>query len=436
MYENKKIFVLGMARSGYSVAKLLANKNDILVVDQAAQDKDKIKELESLGVKFIQTDKPNDYFDNTFDVLIKNPGIMPYHETVLKANKLAKPVLNEMEVAYHYLPKEVFIIGITGSNGKTTTTTIVYEILKMMKINVVLGGNIGYPLSEIVPVVNENSVLLLEISDHQLANFKDFKTNISVITNIYPTHLDFHGTYENYIKIKSKIFNHHTKDDLAILNYTNEDSRKTYKNILSKKLFFNSKQSYVAKDGTIIINGREIININDIKIKGLHNYENIMAALLVINYFGINKKIIYDVLNNFNGVEHRIEFVKEENGVKYYNDSKATNPTSTIVALKSFKDPIHLILGGMERKQDFHELDNYIKNVKVIYAIGEASTRIADYANQMKIECKECKTLQKAMEEVKKSVKEKEIVLLSPASASWDQYDKFEDRGNEFKLLC
>ncbi len=436
MYENKKIFVLGMARSGYSVAKLLAGKNDILVADANAQDEEKVKELENLGVKFIQTDKPNDYFDNTFDLLIKNPGIMPFHETIKKAEELKIPVLNEMEVAYNYLPKDVFIIGITGSNGKTTTTTMVYEMLKTMNINVVLGGNIGFPLSEIVPQIKKDSILLLEISDHQLINFNNFKTNISVLTNICPTHLDFHGTYEKYIKAKAKIFNHHTKSDIAILNYANEDSKKAYNNILSKKEFFNNDKNYLDNDGNIIINNDIIINICDIRVKGMHNYENILAALLVVNYFGIDKKIVYNFLNNFNGVEHRIEFVKEENNIKYYNDSKATNPTSTIVALKSFKEPVHLILGGMERKQDFHELDNDIKNVKVIYAIGEVSNRIVDYAKEMNIKCIDCKTLQKAVKEAKKEAKSGDVILLSPASASWDKYAKFEDRGNEFKSLC
>ena len=435
MFENKKIFILGMAKSGYNVAKLLCKNNDILITDKNDQDEEKVKELESLGVKFIKTDNPMNLFDESFDMVIKNPGIMPFHELLIKAEKLNIPIYNEMEVAYHFLPKNIKIIGVTGSNGKTTTTTMIYDILKKMNKPVVLGGNIGYPLSEVIPLTKENDILLLEISDHQLLNFHDFKTNISVLTNLCQTHLDYHKTYENYKKVKHNIFNHHTKEDLAIINAKNEDSMILTSDINSTKEYFNGKDAYV-KDNAIFIKDEKILDTKDILVKGMHNYENIMACLLVINEFGIDKDIVKDYFKHFKGVKHRIEFICEKDGVKYFNDSKATNPTSTITALNAFEEDTYLILGGMQRSQNFHELDNAIKNVKKIYAIGETTDEVYEYAKSMNILCEKCYTLNVAMQSIKNDNLKKGVVLLSPASASWDQYDKFETRGDEFTGLA
>ena len=435
MFENKKIFILGMARSGYNVAKLLYKNNEIVITDKNDQDEEKVKELESLGVKFIKSDNPLEIFNDSFDMVIKNPGVMPTHPLLTYASSKNIPIYNEMEVAYHFLPKNITIIGVTGSNGKTTTTTMIYELLKLMKRPVVLGGNIGYPLSEVIPLIHEGDILLLEISDHQLINFNDFKTNISVLTNLCQTHLDYHGTYENYKKVKHNIFNHHTKEDIAIINAGNEDSMILTSDINSTKEYFNGKDAYV-RDNAIYIEDEKIIDTKDILVKGKHNYENIMACLLVIKEFGIDKEIIKKFFSTFKGVEHRIEFICEKGGVKYYNDSKATNPTSTITALNAFEDDTYLILGGMERCQDFHELDNAIKNVKKIYAIGQTTEKVYEYAQSMNILCEKCYTLNEAMNKIKKDNIKKGVVLLSPASASWDQYDKFETRGEEFAGLA
>lgn len=435
MFENKKIFILGMARSGYNVAKLLYKNNEIVITDKNDQDEEKVKELESLGVKFIKSDNPLEIFNDSFDMVIKNPGVMPTHPLLTYASSKNIPIYNEMEVAYHFLPKNITIIGVTGSNGKTTTTTMIYELLKLMKKPVVLGGNIGYPLSEVIPLIHEGDILLLEISDHQLINFNDFKTNISVLTNLCQTHLDYHGTYENYKKVKHNIFNHHTKDDIAIINAGNEDSMVLTSDINSTKEYFNGKDAYV-KDNAIYIEDEKIIDTKDILVKGKHNYENIMACLLVIKEFGIDKEIIKKFFSTFKGVEHRIEFICKKGGVKYYNDSKATNPTSTITALNAFEEDTYLILGGMERCQDFHELDNAIKNVKKIYAIGQTTEKVYEYAQSMNILCEKCYTLNEAMNKIKNDNIKKGVVLLSPASASWDQYDKFETRGEEFKNIA
>lgn len=434
MYENLKILIIGAGKSGISVAKLLAGKNNIVLSDINPLDDTTKEELNSLGVEVVITENQLSLLNNTWDLVIKNPAIMYTSDIVKKINELGLRCENEMEVAYHFLPKDITIIGITGSNGKTTTTTIVYELLKRMHQNVVLGGNIGYALCEIINNIHSNDILLLEISDHQLCDFNDFKTHIGAITNICPTHLDYHGTYEHYMFTKGKIFNKHTNNDIAIINAENEDSLVVSKNIPSRKIYFNDDINYI-RDGKIYVDNNEIINTNDIKLKGQHNYEDILMALLIVKQFAFDINVIRDFLKDFNGVEHRIEFVKEINGVEYYNDSKSTNPTATITALKTFNKPIHLILGGLERNQDFNELNDYLKNVKYIYAIGTITDRVYDYAKSVGIPCYSCYELKNAMQEIEKHVENGDIVLLSPGSSSQDQYKRFEDRGIEFKNI-
>ncbi len=439
MYENKKILILGAAKSGIAVARLLANKNNEIVLTDINEIDENVKnELESLNIKIIITKNQLELLDDSWDIIIKNPAIAVTSELIKKCNMLNLRVENEIEVAYHFLPQNVTIIGVTGSNGKTTTTTIIYEILKRMNKKIVLGGNIGTPLSELLPNIKENDILLLEISDHQLCDIHDFKTNISVLTNICPTHLDYHGTYEHYKNTKSKIFNHHTEKDIAIINMDSTDALEESANILSQKYYFSSKKnncSAYLKDDKIYLNDKEVLDINDIKLKGIHNYENIMAALLVIQNFSLDLNIVKKFLSEFGGVEHRQEFVKQVNNVEYYNDSKSTNPTSTITALKTFKKPVHLILGGLNRNQDFHELDDYMKYVCYIYAIGSTTDIVDEYAKSMNIPCYKAYNLKNALEFIKTNVKENEVVLLSPGSSSQDQYPHFEDRGNEFKNI-
>ncbi len=435
MIENKKVLILGMAKSGYEVAKLIANSNNnITITDIKDQNKEQIKELEKLNINFIKTNEPEKILDESYDILIKNPAVFPFHPCVKKARDLNIPVINEMEVAYHYINKPIKIIGVTGSNGKTTTVTLINEVLKSAGISVKLGGNIGTPLSKIVSTLEENDILLLEISDHQLIDMNDFKTDISVLTNLCPTHLDYHGSYENYKNVKKKIFNHHTNSDIAIINAANYDSLNLTQDILSKKIYFNNENNYILND-KIYIDNKPVIDTSEIILKGTHNYENILATFLVAQILNIDFTYVIEVLKKFKGVEHRIEFVKNINGVTYYNDSKSTNPTATITALKSFAGNIHLILGGMDRNQDFRDLTPYKSKIKCIYAIGEVRNRIIEYAEKENICVHDFVTLEEAMKDIINNVKEGDIVLLSPASASWDQYLRFEDRGEEFKRI-
>lgn len=436
MFKGKKFFVLGMARSGYEAALVLSQANKVLITDRKEQELFKVKELEDNGVKVVITEDPIDLLDETYDYVVKNPGIKLDHPIVIKAGILNIPVINEVEVAYQYLPN-VKIIGITGSNGKTTTTTLIYEILKHANLPVHLGGNIGYPLCSLVNKCNDGDILVLEISGHQLHDVKDFKTDISVMTNLSEVHIDHFGSYENYKYNKSLIFRHHTDKDIAILNKENSDVMEVTKNIKSKKLYFSSKNKADACiiNDCIFINNKEVININDIKIKGMHNYENIMCALLVAKEFNVSDDVIYEVLSNFNGVEHRIEFVKNVNGVNFYNDSKATNVKSTQIALNTFKNPTILILGGLDRGHSFEGLKDYLKNTKAIVCYGETKNRIKEFADSIGIECYVVNDIIEATKCSYELSNRGDIVLLSPACASWDQFKCFEDRGNLFKEI-
>lgn len=438
MYENKKILIIGASKSGISVAKLLANKNnDITITDLKKIDEENKKMLESLNIKIIITNNQLDLLNDNWDLIIKSPAVMYTSNIIKKCEELNLRVENEMEVAYHFLPKNIKIIGITGSNGKTTTSTILYNILKNAGLSVILGGNIGIPLSELINDIKPNDILILEISDHQLCDFYDFKTDISILTNICPTHLDYHGTYEHYKMTKRKIFNNHTSKDIAIINLDSIDALEVSSYIPSTKYYFSSTTASDAyyKKPYIYLNNEKYLDTTNIRIKGIHNYENIMACLLVCNLLNIKKEVITKTLKDFNGVEHRLEYVRTYNNVEYYNDTKSTNPTSTITALKTFDKKINLILGGLNRNQDYHELDKYMSNVVNIFAIGQTTEMVDNYAKSMNIPCYKEYTLQKAMQDIKNIAKENEIVLLSTASSSQDQYPHFEDRGNEFKNI-
>ena len=438
MFENKKIFILGMARSGYEAAKLLSDyNNEILVTDMNEQDQEQVKELEEKGVKIVITSDPVPLLDNSYNYVIKNPGIKYDNPLVVKAKELGIKVINEVEMAYSFLNKDINIIGVTGSNGKTTTVNLIYQMLNEEKDNVFLGGNIGTPLSNFARDIKSGSYLVMEISDHQLVDMYDFKTNVSVLTNITPTHLDFHASYDVYKSMKKKIFNHHTKEDYAIINSSNEESLKVTSDINSTKLYYGPDKEDICyyDDEAIYYGGKEIIKLNDIVLKGEHNYQNITSAITAVKIYGVSDKAIINVLKRFNGVEHRLEFVKEYYGIKFYNDSKATNCVSTNIALNSFNNPTILILGGTDRGHSFHDLDNSISNVKAIVCYGETKNRIEEYSKEMDIPCYKTNTLKDAMKDVKKIMDTGDIVLLSPACASWDQYKCFEDRGNEFKSL-
>ena len=391
MFENKKILILGLARSGYQAAKLLIKRNNDVYLNEFKTedklDKDQVEELRELGVNLIFGSHPDDLLDESFDYLIKNPGVPIDHKYVLKARELGVEVINEVEMAYRLLPENVSIIGITGTNGKTTTTTLTYEIMhEAYGDKVHLAGNIGYPLSSIVEDIKDNDIIVMEVSCQQGENFKEFHPHVGVFTNLSEAHIDFMKTYEHYKETKARMFYQQNENDIAIMNHSNSDVMDELKDIKSIKKYFSSSESIEGChliDRDIYYYDEKVMSIDSIKIKGMHNVENCMAAIMVVKEYEVSNEIICKVIENFKGVEHRLEYVDTIDGVEYYNDTEATNIKCTQIALSSFKCPVILFLGGLERGQNFEELNNYMEHVKAIIAIGQCRERVKEYAESI-----------------------------------------------------
>ncbi len=440
MFENKKILILGMARSGYEAAKYLSKYNNTIILNDGGsrdkQDQDKLKELESLGVTLIFDSHPDDLLDDSFDYIIKNPGIRNDHKYVVRAKELYIEVINEVEMAYRLLPDDVTLIGITGTNGKTTTTTLTYEIIKKSGKRVHLAGNIGYPLCSFLDKLESGDIIVMEVSCQQLANVKEFKPHIALMTNLSEAHIDFFGSYEAYKEDKLKIFNNQTDLDIAIVNIENDDVMNGISDINSNVKYFSSKREINGayfKDDKLYYYDEFIISRDEFLLKGNHNVENALAAIMIAKEVGVDNESIISVLKTFTGVRHRLEFIDKVKGVSYYNDTEATNTKCTTIALSSFDKNVILILGGLERGQDFHDLDNFIGPVKEIVGIGECRDRVKEYGDSIGIKTNTFEKLSEAMDYINSVVVDGDIVLLSPASASWDQYKQCEDRGDEFR---
>lgn len=441
MFKNKKILILGMARSGYQAAKYLKKRgNEVILNDggsEEKQDSNQVQELKDLGVELIFGSHPDDLLDRSFDYLIKNPGVPIDHKYVLDAKRLGIEVINEVEMSYLLLPKDVTLIGITGTNGKTTTTTLTYKIMKeAYGDRVHLAGNIGYPLCSILDELKKDDIIVMEVSCQQGENFHKFKPHIGVFTNISPAHIDFLKTFEHYKEVKARMFYNQDKNDIAILNIENEDVMDELRNISSKTKYFSSKNEIngcYLKDGVIYYYDEKIIDRDLIKLPGIHNVENCLAAIMACKEMGVSNKAICDVLTTFTGVEHRLEYVDTVDGVRYYNDTEATNIKCTQIALSSFDQDITLILGGLERGQVFDDLIPYMGHVKNIVAIGQCRERVKKFGDSLHIPTYVYEKLEEGFKKCVEITKNGGIVLLSPASASWDQYKECEIRGAEFK---
>lgn len=440
MYENKNILILGLAKSGVSAAKFLAKKGNKIVINDLkdSYDEEVLKELKSLGINVILGSHPDDLINSEVNFLIKNPGVPIDHKYVLKAKELGIPVINEVEVAFHYLKeKDIKIIAITGSNGKTTTTTLTYEFLKEDKKNVHLAGNIGYPLCDFIDKVNDGDILVMEISCQQLENTKEFKPDIAVMTNIVEAHIDFMKTYDHYKYVKSKLLMNQNENDIAILNHESKDLLEATKSSKSNKKYFSSKEkdnmlSYL-DNNSIYYKDEKIIDTKDLILRGIHNYENIMASICAAKETGCSTESIVNVLKRFSGVEHRLEYVTNKNGRIFYNDTEATNIKCTQIALDSFAEPIVIILGGLERGQNFNDLKKHSKNIKAIVAMGQCKNRVKEFGDSINVPTYICDYVTDATEKAYEISSPGDVILLSPGSASWDQYERCEVRGDLFK---
>ena len=440
MFENKNVVVLGLARSGIAASKFLRKRNCNVIVNDMKKEEDKeiLEDLEKDGIKVILGSHPDDLINENVDYLIKNPGVPIDHKYVLKARELGIPVINEVEMAYLCIPKDknIKIIGITGSNGKTTTTTLIYEFLKKDNKKVILAGNIGFPLSNFVDTLEKDTIIVMETSCQQLENLDEYTPDVAVMTNISEAHIDFMKTYEHYKYVKSKMLKNHTKDNVAILNNESQELLDTVKEASSTKKYFSSKKKIDGayfENNKIYYYGEEIVDIKDIRLRGIHNIENIMAAVMAVKEFNCSTESIREVLKDFNGVEHRLEFVDNINGRIFYNDTEATNIKCTQIALSSFTEPVIILLGGMERGQNFDDLIPFMKNVKAIIAMGECKVRVKEFGDKLNIPTYVCDYITDATEKAYEVSNEGDVILLSPASASWDQFKECEIRGAMFK---
>ena len=375
------------------------------------------------------------------DLIVKSPGIYPFHELLEKAREKNIEIISDIELSYRNLKTEN-VIAVTGTNGKTTTTTILGDILKRVAKTYVV-GNIGRGILEITKEASDNDYVVIEASSFQLEDTIDFKPHIGVLTYVTSDHLDWHKTRQNYVDAKFKIFKNQDENDFAILNYEDKNLAEEYK-LKAEKYYFSmekigDKGAYVDNGKIYFNNGEkteEVLDIKDIKIPGDHNVRNIMAAIIACKLLNIDLDLIKKSILSFTGVEHRIEFVREVDGVKYYNDSKGTNPDSTEVAVAAMDGDVVLIAGGYDKGADFDNLIEKSKDkIKTAILFGETAEKISNSCKKSGVEFYITEDLKKAVELARKLSSSGDDVLLSPACASWDMYKSYEIRGQHFKDL-
>lgn len=445
---NKKVLVIGAARSGIAAAKV-AKKFGALVVLSDAKLEEEINfdfdELRGLGID-LRFGKQTDELLSGVDLVIVSPAV-PIKIPLLKSAAAKNiPIISEVELACSLAKSP--ICAVTGTNGKTTTVTLLGLLLKEKFSKVGVGGNIGVPLSEVALEVGAGGCLAAEISSYQMEATKNFKPHVSAILNVTPDHLKRHGSMEVYQAMKEKIFAQETAEDFLVLNYDDEKVREMIDRAPCRVLYFSRKVSlnegaFVEKNLLVInFNGtrHELCTVDELGIKGWHNVENALAASLTAFLAGVDAEKISSVLKTFQGVEHRIEFVREIDGVKYYNDSKATNTDSAIKALETFAGHIILIAGGDDKGTDLTEFLRLVnERVDYLILVGDAAQRFKTCALEENFPGERILeagySMQRAVELAKEIARAPQVVLLSPACASFDMYSDFEERGRDFKRI-
>lgn len=408
-YFQKNILVLGWAKSGQAVTKLLLELGGLVDVysdDQIDQPID--------GANY-----PDVVSIEKYDLVVKNPGISYQHQLLVAATELKIPIIVEAQVALDLYQGR--LIAVTGSNGKSTLVTLIDQILTAAKIPHQLAGNIGTPVSAIIDQANQKQLLLLELSSFQLLGMPRVKPEIAVINNIYQNHLDYHGNLNNYIQAKKLISQNQDQDDWLVLNQNQGVSKQLAEGVKAQIEYFSDQFAE--------------INLNQTKILGRHNLENISAAVKVAEILGIDHAIIQTAVENYSGLEHRLEYVGNFLNLEVYNDSKATDIKATKVALDSFLEKTIWIAGGLDRGDDYLQLADNLKNVEWIITYGQTAPKIVDLAKSQAIEVSQVSDLNQAIQLLKGHKTAAKILLLSPAAASWDQFKNFEERGNLFKKL-
>ncbi|MDA3973434.1 UDP-N-acetylmuramoyl-L-alanine--D-glutamate ligase [Enterococcus thailandicus] len=439
-YENKKVLVLGLAKSGFSAAKLLHELGALVTVNDGKpfDENPEAQDLLALGIKVVTGSHPIELLDEDFSVMVKNPGIPYNHPLVAKAQEMGIPVITEVELAYEVA--ECPIIGITGTNGKTTTTTMTGLLLNAgeSKGMARLAGNIGYPASSVAQEAQADDKIVMELSSFQLMGITDFHPNVAVITNIYEAHIDYHGTREEYVKAKWEIQKNMTTEDYLILNWNQKELRMLSQTTQAQILPFSTtevleKGAYCV-EGVIYYNQEKIMDASDLGVPGAHNIENALAAITVAKLYDISTEAIKQTLHLFHGVPHRTQYVGEIQGRKFYNDSKATNILATEMALSGFApEKMILLAGGLDRGNSFDELVPSLQNVKALIAFGETKHKLVEAGQKAGIQVIEItENVETAVPLALALSDEEDVILLSPANASWDQYPNFEIRGTRF----
>lgn len=445
-FTNKKVLVVGTGKSGVAAVRLL-NKSGAEVIVLEGNTSFSTEEIISRFPKDAEFDLiigelPEQKMNN-IDFVILSPGVPTDLPFVVKLQEKNIPVWGEIELAYLCGAGKLF--AITGTNGKTTTTALTGEIMKTYFKDVYVVGNIGYPYTEYAAQMTEKSVTVAEVSSFQLETINKFHPQISAILNITPDHLNRHHTMECYVEAKARIAKNQNKDEICVLNYEDEYLKKIAKDIPAKIFWFSSEHELkegIWLDGEKIMycDGEEqepvmVCTIHDMKLLGKHNYENVMAAVAIAMHAGVPIDCIRKAVKEFNAVEHRIEYVREVNGVKYYNDSKGTNPDAAIKAVEAMVRPTIVIGGGYDKDSSYDEwIASFGDKVKALVLLGQTKDKIAaaakkaGFANIIMTE-----SLEEAVKVSSEQAKSGDVVLLSPACASWGMFKNFEERGDLFK---
>ena len=443
--KNKKVLVFGSGISGIGAGKLLEQVGASVVLYDGKETLDKEVLKAQLGddtkAEIILGELSEEVME-TLDLVVMSPGVPTDLPVVLKMRDMGIQIWGEVELAYTYGKGDV--LAITGTNGKTTTTALLGEIMKNYKESVFVVGNIGNPYTAAALEMREDSVAVAEMSSFQLETIHEFRPKVSAILNITPDHLNRHHTMEAYIKAKEDIAKNQTKEDTCVLNYEDEVTRKIGENVKANVLYFSSQRKLdrgiYLDDGNIIFRQDEeilVCNVNELKLLGTHNYENVMAAVAMAAAYGTPMEVIRRTIKEFAGVEHRIEFVREKDGVAYYNDSKGTNPDAAIKGIHAMNRPTVLIGGGYDKDSEYEEwIQAFDGKVKLLVLVGATKEKIAEAAERVGfVSYVMADSFEEAVEKCIEAAEPGDAVLLSPACASWGMFKNYEERGDKFKEL-
>ena len=441
-FSGKKIAVIGMGKTGIAVAAFLGSRQaTVVAVDEKPQDQwgDAFDGLAS--EPWLTVGRYDASALDGVDWVVPSPGIPPCHDILAAAQKKKIPIISEIELAYRFI--KVPIIAVTGTNGKTTTTTLLGKILAQAGKKVFVGGNIGNPLIEYTGTPQTDDFIVAEISSFQLQWIRTFRPRAAMLLNITCDHVNYHGSFEEYRRVKTGVFEHQQENDLAILNADDEAQHGLASSIRAHVIPFSSKQKLKAgiflQDDFIIYRktdgSEERYPLSMISLPGLHNVENVMAAAAAARFCGCSQQSIMEAVSAFRGLPHRIEFAGEKHSVKYYDDSKGTNVDAVVRALQTFDTPVVLLLGGRDKDGNFAALQPLLSaKTKQVVLFGEARDRIEPQLGKLAPMSKE-PTLQAAILRAARDAKPGDIVLLSPGCASFDEFANYKERGNYFKKV-